>query len=273
VRRAIRFRLGLGYGINLLCLAACGRFGAADPEASASGDDAAAADVPDAGATVSDASSASAFCATLDASFCWSFDEGPEPRAGRGLVVDVAGAAGADLTTAPVASTPFAMRLRVSAAGEDGGTQAVGVGLDGLAGAPSRGACEADVFVVGVMSRTFVPLIELRTSDSAAQLVGTYFGGSNVVAIRASGSEATRIVAVVPVNQWIHLVLDVDASDGAIIGRVVGDNLRTDGEVVSQAEARLSDEPMQPPLVAARWSADSAEPFQIVVDNLVCRFD
>jgi hypothetical protein len=171
---------------------------------------------PDAGP--SDAADAR-FCSTVDAQFCWSFDEGPLPLTGPLLVP-----AGPAPTVGDAAlSPPGAMVAALSDVGFTGVRLAVTDVVSVL-------RCDADLF--------------FETADSGASdevtilqhdWDGSYFDLPYMYA-RQQGNGALRVgiqflsapqvadLGNAPMNQWVHVFLQSALVDGqwVITGQVIG---------------------------------------------------
>jgi hypothetical protein len=271
----VRLRiLALGSALAMALAAACSSFESdpapSPPDAGFEGgsDALTPADAKD--ATIDDAS----FCSTVNASFCWSFDERPDGytfELGSKLTL-VGPRLDASLGLGAGLSPPYALELTLPEAPD--GAASVGVQHD-LGGERANIRCDFDLRVMkagddGVyladfnMNRNaeYIALVLSRSSTSPPLVVA----GFNVYA--AGKLLASRALGSVPIDTWFHLSLEVrgagsDASTEVLVAapNTAVDILLGDGGL---AGVRAFEPAIQSGPTGSTWI--------VRYDNLVCRY-
>ncbi len=153
------------------------------------------------------------FCATRDASLCWSFDE-PPFLTGPGLVAR--GPSGAtSLTTNAPKSPPNALSVSFT-------TDAF-AGLDHQqVAAQDHVVCALDVRVDSFGAADVI-VLELRSATSGVNRINVTPTGSEV-SFRLStvqhGTPVLRAIGMHPIAGWVHVALEIDAANLVVKGTV-----------------------------------------------------
>ena len=203
-----------------------------------------------------------AFCSTVDAQFCWSFDEGMQPLTGPFLTLATIPPSLSDASLTP----PAAMQATLSGAGS------TGVLLD-VKPMVSKLRCEIAVRFQDVVSQPSESITVLQLD-----YVGSFFTAPRISAVKQDAT-TMRLTAYhapgtpadlgnVPIGSWVHLSLESEVLDGGpwITRASVAENAL--GELAVDGGAR--DTLVHFDKVLFGLGALSQVTWHVQYDNVVC---
>jgi len=260
--RLVRASLLVSTALAIAAAAACSTFSSTDTPAPAdAGEDAPAPPPPGPlpPPAVVDAGADALYCSTLDASFCWSFDEGADPLRGPLLALNPSETSNPELSDAAL-TPPHAMECTTT---DGGGFRSCALDLGRNASTHLR--CDVDIYVASNDGGSFDPVAVLQQDFHT---YGISVNGNRRAVLARDGFSGTDI-GHVPFDTWTRIGLEVTvfAASTSATGYIEGASATRSDPYADAAAPVLGNFTFAfgPTYATAGWT--------VRYDNLVCNYE